>query len=55
MKHEPPPQPDVTALQRVIGALQAQRNQALDACASAEAHIQELRARIAELEKQDEP
>jgi predicted nucleic acid-binding Zn-ribbon protein len=51
-------QPDVSALQKAIAVLQSQRNQAMDALASAEVQratlaeeIEKLKARIAELEK----
>jgi predicted nucleic acid-binding Zn-ribbon protein len=50
--------PDITTLQRVVVALQQQRNQAMDALASAEVQrvllaeeIEKLKAKLRELEK----
>lgn len=55
-------QPDAAFLQRAIGAIQLQRNQALDAVAVAEAKLSQMsedlekaRARIKELESKYEP
>lgn len=51
-------QPDVATLQRVIAALQAQRNQAMDVAANIEVQraalaeeIEKLKAKIADLER----